>query len=65
MIAVSGPQSDGRYATQDCSVLIGQVVIQSQISRVCRYTSHNIERHVFEFDGNCQKRKSIPPAETS
>ena len=40
-------------------------MMQSQISRVCRDTSHNIERHVFEFDGNCQKRKSIPPAETS
>jgi hypothetical protein len=60
-----GQQFDDKHAAHDHDLLIEQIVTKSQISRVCRDTNHNIERHVFECDGNCQKRKSIPPAETS
>ena len=57
--------SDDRHAAHNYGLLIEQVVTQSQILRMHRDTSHNIERQVLELDGNCQKRKSIPPAETS
>jgi len=64
MIAVD-QYSDGTYATHDLDVLIGQVVMSSQFSRMHRDANDKIESAYVSIDGNCRKRKRVRREETS